>query len=103
MIPTYDQGIELISKNNTTHKWTGSGYKLTSKTYTSKYIFLPAGGYWWDANHYFTRSRCYYWCTKLDQSGANIIVLEYDDSDPYIGIAVTGELAGVPIRPVVSR
>ena len=46
---TQDQGQELI--DNTTSTWTTingvNGRKFISKTDSSKYIFLPAGG-WWD-------------------------------------------------------
>ena len=49
-MPTLTQAEEL--KNGTTSEWTAlngkAGIKLTSKSDTSKYIFLPAGGYWLD-------------------------------------------------------
>ena len=48
MMFTNDQGQELIS--NTTSVWTTinkvNGYKFIFKVDTSKYIFLPASGYW---------------------------------------------------------
>ena len=48
-MPTYDQTRELIDGTNST--WITlngkNGRKLTSKTDTSKYIFLTASG-WWD-------------------------------------------------------
>ena len=46
-MPTKDEIIELL--DNTTKEWTQvngvNGYKFTSKTDTSKYIFIPAAGY----------------------------------------------------------
>lgn len=46
-MPTREQLIELIA--NTTYEWTSingvNGGKFTSKTDSSKYIFLPAAGY----------------------------------------------------------
>ena len=54
-MPTKDEIQELI--NNTTNEWisdydgTGvSGRKFTSKTDTSKYIFIPAAGYRYDGS-----------------------------------------------------
>ena len=53
MMFTKDQGKELI--DNTTSVWTTingvNGRKFISKTNTSKYIFLPAGGYWEGTTH----------------------------------------------------
>ena len=54
MMFTKTQGQELI--DHTTSTWTTingvNGRKFTSKTDSSKYIFLPAGGYWYDATRY---------------------------------------------------
>ena len=51
---TQAQGQELIDGTNST--WTTingvNGRKFTSKTDSSKYIFLPAGGDWNYENHY---------------------------------------------------
>lgn len=48
MMFTKDQGQELI--DNTTNEWVNIGNKygrkFTSKTDSSKYIFLPAAGWW---------------------------------------------------------
>ena len=51
---THTQGQELI--DNTTSAWTTikgvNGRKFTSKTDSSKYIFLPAGGGWDGTNNF---------------------------------------------------
>ena len=47
-MPTKDQCQELI--NGTNYTWTSinkvNGRKFISNTDTSKYIFIPAAGYW---------------------------------------------------------
>ena len=52
---TQTQGQELIDGTNST--WTTingvNGRKFTSKTDSSKYIFLPAGGYWNSATFWY--------------------------------------------------
>ena len=64
-MPTKEQCQEL--KDGTNPTWTTmngvNGYKLTSKTDSSKYIFLPAGGFWIDTNHFSANDRCYYLTT----------------------------------------
>ena len=59
MIPTKTQLRELV--NNTTSTWTGSGRKYTSKSDTSKYIFLPAAGLWNNTSHESVGSLGDYW------------------------------------------
>ena len=63
MMPTKDQLRELI--DNTDHEWTTineiKGRKFTSKKDTSKYIFLPAGGWWYETSREDTHSIGYYW------------------------------------------
>ena len=52
MMFTKEQAQELI--DNTTYEWTTingvNGRKFTSKTDSSKYIFLPAAGVWYGTN-----------------------------------------------------
>ena len=66
-MPTYDQCHELII--NTTREWVG-GFKFTSNSDTSKYITLPAGGFWWTntPNHANSGSYGYYWSASVDIS-----------------------------------
>ena len=59
---TQAQGQELIDGTNST--WTTingvNGRKFISKTDSSKYIFLPAGGGWKDTNYVQSNEHCYY-------------------------------------------
>ena len=68
MMFTKYQGQEL--EDNTINEWTSLnevyGFKFTSKTDSSKYIFLPAGGWWLDTTHDYAGSRGYYWSAALD-------------------------------------
>ena len=61
-MPTRDQYQELI--DNTTSTWTTingvNGRKFISKTDSSKYIFLPAGGGLKDTNYVQSNEHCYY-------------------------------------------
>ena len=70
MMFTKTQGQELI--DNTTNIWTSlngvNGRKFTNKTDTSKYIFLPAGGYFAYTNKSNAGSNCDYWSTAYYSS-----------------------------------
>ena len=63
---TSDQGWELI--NGTNHTWTSinkvNGRKFTSKTDSSKYIFLPAAGWRSGEYHNGKSTEGQYWSTK---------------------------------------
>ena len=65
---TKTQGQELI--DHTTSTWTTingvNGRKFTSKTDSSKYIFLPAGGYWWDLSNNTGNSYGFYWSAVIN-------------------------------------
>ena len=64
-MPTSAQMEELI--NNTNNTWTTvnnvNGYKFTSKTDSSKYIFLPAAGLWNNGSQDMVNSG-YYWSSS---------------------------------------
>ena len=67
-MPTYDQSQEML--NGTNRTWTTmngvNGYKFTSKIDSSKYIFLPAGGFYdGDTTLYHQNSIGYYWISTL--------------------------------------
>ena len=70
-MPTYKQTQDLI--NGTNHTWTTingvNGGKFTSKTDSSKYIFLPAAGYWSYTSFFDAAIRCHYWTTLLASTG----------------------------------
>ena len=63
---TQAQGQELINGTNST--WTTingvNGRKFTSKTDSSKYIFLPAGGFWEFATYTWNKEHGYSWSAK---------------------------------------
>ena len=62
---TQTQGQELLDGTN--HTWTTikgvNGRKFTSKTDSSKYIFLPAGGKWQDSSLGNKGTGAAHWCT----------------------------------------
>ena len=69
-IPTRDQANELM--NDTNHTWTTingkNGRKFTSKTYSTKYIFIPAAGGWSDTTYSSTGTNAIYWLNKYNNS-----------------------------------
>ena len=69
-MPTKAQCQELI--DNTTSTWTTingvNGRKFSSKKDSTKYIFLPAGGWWVETAHYNKKQYCYSWTTSLSSS-----------------------------------
>ena len=71
-MPNLTQCQELINGTNST--WTTingvNGGKLISKTDSSKYIFLPAGGNWDETDHDGTEIYNYSWTTKLKTATA---------------------------------
>ena len=98
MMFTKDQGQELI--DNTTSEWTSingvNGRKFTSKTDSSKYIFLPAGGYWYATDHTSAGSGGYYWSTTYgDSTGA--CRLSFNSDDLYMN-SLSGRRDGRSIR-----
>ena len=97
---TKDQGQELI--DGTTSTWTSInnvvGRKFTSKTDSSKYIFLPAGGYWYNANHYDTGTYGYNWTTtngkinwahSLIFNSSNLYIYKFGSVYEY-GLSIRG-------------
>ena len=72
---TQAQGQELIDGTNST--WTTingvNGRKFTSKTDSSKYIFLPAGGFWLETTLHYIGSNGYYWSTNWISSSDSYI------------------------------
>ena len=66
MMFTTTQANELI--HDTTSIWTSlngvNGRKFTSNSNASKYIFLPACGYWFGSTHKYIDD-CYYLSTSI--------------------------------------
>ena len=85
---TQDQGDKLI--NGTNRIWTTingvNGYKFTSKTDSSKYIFLPAAGAWVNKNISGATTTGYYWSVTF-----------YDDSIIYF-IRLTSSTFSARVR-----
>ena len=87
---------ELI--DHTTSTWTSingvNGRKFTSKTDSSKYIFLPAGGYWCYMDYSLVGSDGNYWSTRYYNSdftwymyfSSNTIAMS--DNDPIYGLSI---------------
>lgn len=69
-IPTQEQWQELY--DNCNWEWTKqngkTGYKVISKTHTSKFIFLPAAGVFDGSSVANSGSGGYYWSATLDSS-----------------------------------
>ena len=66
-MPTQTQVQELI--NGTNSEWTTidgvAGRKFTNKSDSSKYIFIPAAGYFGNGSRYFEGSDGYVWSSSL--------------------------------------
>lgn len=69
-MPTPDQIRELINTANTTNTWTTqdgiNGRLFTSKTDTSKSIFIPAAGYAWNGSLYDVGDSGSVWSSMLN-------------------------------------
>ena len=92
-LPTQDQWEALMDKNNCTWTWTNQdgkdGYKVSDKNDDSKFIFLPAAGFYDDYDVYSQGYDGYYWFTDSRYlyfyDGLRSIS---DDGDPNYGMAV---------------
>ena len=103
-MPTKDQCQELI--DNTTTQWTTingvNGYKFTSNSDSTKYIFLPAAGGWWDET--FNRSPNsygYYWSSGYYTAVQNsdwAYYMNFYSKNVYT--SYTNRYSGFSIRPI---
>ena len=105
------QGQELI--DNTNYTWTTinrvNGMKFTSKTDSSKYIFLPAAGEWLvaeDMNGYehsdlYNTDRGDYWSTVLYDSQDVYSLRVYQGYDPVANMSINSNYRYYG-RPVVA-
>ena len=100
-MPTKDQCEELI--NNTDHEWISineiNGRKFTSKSDTSKYIFLPAGSNWLSFEIIGDNHNSIYWSTTKYTSYIWDAWLMHFTSDTSI-IRSDGRRTGLPIRGI---
>ena len=82
--PSQVQIQELINSEYTTTEWTTLndiyGYKITSKS-NSNSIFLPAAGYYWYNNLYFTGTHGNYWSCSLYHYNDYTYYLRFNSSD----------------------
>ena len=97
-LPTEDQWEALMDENNCTWTWTKQdgkdGYKVSDKNDASKFIFLPAAGYYYDRNIkvYDQGVIGYYWST--DDEG----YLHFRNSNRYM--SNFNSYRGMAVRPV---
>ena len=101
-IPTDTEIQELI--DNTTNVWTTinnvTGMKFTSKTDTSKYIFIPAAGERNDGAEYDVGTMGGVWSSSIYASDTEFsLYLSFYSSGPYINNGY-GRDSGRSVRPV---
>ena len=104
MMPTDTQGWELI--HHTTSTWTSwgisNGRKFKSKTDSSKYIFLPAGGRWDGTSFDYIDLGGYYWFTTINTfNGVDALYLNF--SSGYLDVDPINRYSGRSIRAVRSK
>ena len=108
MMFTKEQGQELMNLDNTVSEWTSlngvSGRKFLNKTDSSKYIFLPAGGAWYDTEHRVIGYLGYSWSTSIstslspfNESQSWLIAIR---SDNYVATSDSIKWPGFTIRPI---
>ena len=99
-MPTEADFQELL--NGTTNKWMQvngvNGIKFTSRTDTSKYIFIPAAGFCSDGS-VNNVDRGYVWGSSLNTSSHNYAWGLYFDSG-YCGMSHHYRYGGLPVRGV---
>lgn len=78
-MPTKDECQELYK--NTTHSWVTingvNGRKFTSKTDTTKYIFIPAAGYYYNGSVYNVGSYGHIWSSTISSPYNNARFLKF--------------------------
>ena len=105
-MPTRDQLDELRNTSNTT--WTRttmngkSGFKVSKKTDSNVYIFLPAAGYRYDSSLNYAGSNGYYWSRSLDTSDSYYAYGLYFNSGNVYTIDDNRYL-GRSVRPVCAK
>lgn len=100
-MPTRDEFQELI--DNTTNEWTQvndvNGYKFTSKTDESKYIFIPATGYCYGSSMNNVGQGGHVWSSSLNDSGPSSAWGLFFSSALY-SMATSSRYYGQPVRGV---
>lgn len=100
-MPTQAQLNELTA--NTTYSWTTidgvNGGKFTSKTDSSKYIFLPAAGYCYNGLQYYVGSYGGYWSSAPNGSD---YAYSLGFSSGYKDVSYGNRSYGMSVRPVIG-
>lgn len=100
-MPTLDQTIELISNTNT--EWTTIdgviGRKFISKKDSSKYIFIPAVGYFSYSSQHDMNYKGYTWTSSLYSvyNGCHLFATETSGRSAY-----NSRYFAMPIRAVIA-
>ena len=101
---TQAQGQELI--DNTNHTWTSingvNGMKFTSKTDSTKYIFLPTGGEFGGTMNASTTESGFYWTTTYyaNSSPARAYRMQLHSKSTYTRVSQSDRQYGGSIRPI---
>ena len=104
-IPTYEEFVEL--EKNCTWEWTVQngikGYKITSKKYSDRFIFLPAGGYRSGLSLSQLNVKGRYWSSSLSSEKPYMASLFSFDYATRLDYSVSDDrYMGYTIRPVYT-
>ena len=99
-MPTKNECQELYK--NTTQSWVTingvNGRKFTSKTDTSKYIFIPAAGYYYNGSVSEVGTYGYIWSSTISSPYSKARFLRFRSST--CGASTTERCYGMPVRGV---
>jgi uncharacterized protein (TIGR02145 family) len=99
-MPTNEECIRLTASTN--HSWTTingvNGSEFTSKTDSSKFIFLPAGGYWTNGTKYNFNTVCRY-LTSSTNNDENWSYF-FETEDGYASTKYLSRIIGCSVRGV---
>ena len=99
-MPTKNECQELYK--NTTQSWVTingvNGRKFTSKTDTSKYIFIPAAGYYYNGSVSEVGAYGYIWSSTISSPYSKARFLRFRSST--CGASTTERCYGMPVRGV---
>ena len=106
---TVDQVQEMIDGTN--HTYTSisgvNGIKITNKTDSTKYIFFPAAGGWYDTNNSTIGSYGNYWSTTYQSADSNAnraFTLDFymgsSIFSQYLRNGYTEQYNGLPVRAI---
>lgn len=107
-MPTKEQMNELINTANTTQEWTTlngvNGLKITSKKYSDRSIFLPAGGIKTKEDPICTGTEGRYWSSNLiDTYCTYATYLFFDNQDQNPAPTTINRFLGHSVRAVRQK